>query len=526
MASLMAVNSDRLLSDGLLTKTIYHRDELLLIRESIQNENTTHRVSPSTWITINELGIVSTNISSTKRGKKAGWKTRKTDSLQSAITTIVSNGFDQQNTNNCSSTVVDGSAFGPIPVVTSYRSERYGNVSSTVNNNNLINIPVYKPSCKLALINCQSIRNKTTLVMDHLIEHQIDIAVFTETWLASGNRDLPIIGELELPGFQLYHKPREHRGGGVGVLVNTSFTVKVQNSPVYSSFESMRVSIQVKSICIHLVVVYRVPPSTKNRISAGDFMEQFTEYLDTLSTLNGQLIIAGDFNVHWENKDNQERNELNLLLDTYSFNQHVSGPTHIKNHTIDLIITRDHDNCLLSTEVNELISDHHAIHCTIQCSKPPPKKKTITYRKIKSINPETLQQAIAESSLINSQADSLDSLVHQYQTDITQVLDTLAPIKSKSFVERALIPWLNDDIIKSKKQKRKLEKQWRTSGLTIHYQMYQSEKRKLHTLITKAKITILRNLKHVLAIKVVCSKLWLTYRTPKASPPSPKMRVY
>ena len=75
----------------------------------------------------------------------------------------------------------------------------------------------------------------------------------------------------------------------------------------------------------------------------------------------------------------------------------------------------------------------------------------------------------------------------QYQNDVTRVLNRLAPVKTKTFSDRPLVPWINEDIILSKKCKRRLEKQWRKTGLTVHYQMFKSEKKHLESLISKAK---------------------------------------
>ena len=64
--------------------------------------------------------------------------------------------------------------------------------------------------------------------------------------------------------------------------------------------------------------------------------------------------------------------------------------------------------------------------------------------------------------------NNLDALIDQYQHDLTHALDALAPIKTKIFVERRLIPWINQEILNSRKSKQKLEKIWRKSKLTVH----------------------------------------------------------
>lgn len=433
--------------------SIYGLRELMKIRHSVKKM----KISDFLWNSLTSLGI-----KKPPRGTRAGKKVRRHHEVNQ---------------------------YKPIPVLVSSRSISNNYKQAGVTMNNLIKIPVYDSTTKLSLINCQSVRNKTTTIMDHLISNNIDIALLTETWLAAGNLDMPVIGQLELPGYKLYHKPRLQRGGGVGALINTSFKVKLQESPNFPSFEAMRLSVQVKSICFHLIVIYRVPPSKKNGLSTSDFIDHFSEYLDTIATLKGKLIIAGDFNIHWDKPNNSyhERKELDLLLDTYSLKQHVSGPTHVKGHTIDLIITRTDDDCVISTTVDELISDHHAIHCVLKCAKLPHTTKTIRYRKLKNIDTEKLKKAVAESSVCVTPSKSLDDLVQQYQNDLSHILDSLAPLKTKSFVERPLIPWITNEILECKKQKRKLEKLWRKSGLTIHYEMYKSEKKNLQNLLTTAK---------------------------------------
>ena len=48
-------------------------------------------------------------------------------------------------------------------------------------------------------------------------------------------------------------------------------------------------------------------------------------------------------------------------------------------------------------------------------------------------------------------------------------------------------PWLDDTIIEAKQQRRKLEKQWRDSGLTIHWEMFKEQQNRTQQLIKDAK---------------------------------------
>ena len=80
------------------------------------------------------------------------------------------------------------------------------------------------------------------------------------------------------------------------------------------SFESMEMVITIVSISIRLVVIYRMPPSKKNKLKRGTFVTEFSDYLEKLSCLRGNLIIVGDFNINWlENNDSERRNLFHIL---------------------------------------------------------------------------------------------------------------------------------------------------------------------------------------------------------------------
>jgi hypothetical protein len=352
---------------------------------------------------------------------------------------------------------------------------------------NLIQVPVYKQTSNFALINCQSVRNKTSCLTDHLIDNDIDLCVLTETWLKPGDSDQRIISDMTPPGYKLHHVPRNGRGGGIAVLLRSSFSVTPQDSFNAVSFESMRLAIKIKSVTIHLVVIYRVPPSKKNGLHSNQFHQEFCDMVDHLSTLKGNILIAGDFNIHWDKTESREMIELAEFIESHNLQQHIQDPTHIKGHTIDLIITRSDESLIKSVSVDTLFSDHHAVHCQLLVSKPPPVKKTVSYRKIKSIDLDMLSNDIQSSTLCSDTSNNLDGLVKQYDAVLRELLDTHAPLQSRTFVERPLVPWISDKIIEAKKIRRKCEKKWRKSGLTVHKEMYLVEKQRVKALMINAK---------------------------------------
>ena len=74
------------------------------------------------------------------------------------------------------------------------------------------------------------------------------------------------------------------------------------------------------------------------------------------------------------------------MKDNFNLIQHELNPTHTSGH--DYIISPLSGKLVIpdTIEVSELISDHAAIICSINLSKPNTIRKAITYRQLKKIN--------------------------------------------------------------------------------------------------------------------------------------------
>ncbi len=67
----------------------------------------------------------------------------------------------------------------------------------------------------LCVLNARSVRNKTHILCDYIVDNDLDIFAITESWLSDSNKHKKTIGELSLPGYDLFHVPRPNRRGGV-----------------------------------------------------------------------------------------------------------------------------------------------------------------------------------------------------------------------------------------------------------------------------------------------------------------------
>ena len=111
------------------------------------------------------------------------------------------------------------------------------------------------------------------------------------------------------------------------------------------SFEYMECLLKSHGNWIRLIILYRPPPSAKNKFTVGTFMTEFTCLLEKLAIATGELVMFGDFNFHIDTCKPDALQFLNLL-DNFGLKQHVMEKTHTCGHTLGLVITRASENII------------------------------------------------------------------------------------------------------------------------------------------------------------------------------------
>ncbi len=306
--------------------------------------------------------------------------------------------------------------------------------------------------------------------------------MLTETWLKSGDADTKIIKDLTPENFEFHHNPRNatNRGGGVAILCNKALSFKMTNLDFRpNSFEFIAGLFPFNSSCIRIVTIYRVPPSTKNKLKPGDFIEEFASLLEIITTLPGELLITGDFNIHWDDKNSFEKLQFDDTLLTFGLKQFVTTSTHISGHILDFIITRHDENnadddIVKDVEVADMISDHSLLISSLAVEKPRSAKKFKTYRKIRKINIAKFQTDLQQALSLIHDTDSPDELACRMIDALATVLDEHAPTCTRKLPNKSMAPWFNDNIRNAIKKRRKMEKIWRSDRIEIKRQMFKS----------------------------------------------------
>ena len=192
------------------------------------------------------------------------------------------------------------------------------------------------------------------------------------------------------------------------------------------------------------------------------FFEEFGSYLETIILSPESIILTGDYNFHVDVEGDPDARAFLDLLASMGLKQHVNVPTHVSGHTLDLMITREHDPVISSVPVaDRYLSDHASVLCSLNNAKPDCVAKIIRYRQLRAIDFDALREDVEKSELCTREYSDLNELTSSYNSTLTSLLDKHAPMKEKVVVCRQRLPWFNSEIKCAIRTRRKAERKWR-----------------------------------------------------------------
>lgn len=164
-----------------------------------------------------------------------------------------------------------------------------------------------------------------------------------------------------------------------------------------------------------------------------------------LSLMFHRILIVGYFNIHVDRSDSVFAKEFFSLLDCLDFSQLVTGPTHCKGHTLDLVISNVSFVSQLSS-VDIGLSDHSAVFFNLEMHlSSVPTKRTATLRRWKSIYQTVFSNSVA-STLSDQHSTSLEEKDSQFNNALVTNLDSYAPLRSRQITSARTAPWYNDNL--------------------------------------------------------------------------------
>ena len=237
-------------------------------------------------------------------------------------------------------------------------------------------------------------------------------------------------------------------------------------------------------------------PVSRNKFTTKQFFDEFSSFLEEKVISPTKLCIVGDFNFHLDEKNNTDTINFLQMLESFDLVQHVKDITHNRGHMLDLVISCPSDQLVDDISVKDMqVSDHFWVHGSLLGPKPKTVKKEISFRKIRSINMENFENDVTLSLLAKlDSTDSIEGAVSKYNSELADILNKHAPVITKTVVIHPDTPWFTSEIELAKRERRRAEKAWRKSKLTVHRDIFVKKKEQFNQLVTTAKQSYFKNL--------------------------------
>ncbi len=335
---------------------------------------------------------------------------------------------------------------------------------------------------RIGIWNAQSVRSKENQIKQYILDHDLDIFIILESWL--NEDELPSTRDVlpSIDSYKLHQLPRPDRkkSSGGGMLCIYKENIEISKLPTIKMklLEIMDLKLESKDRTIRIVSVYRPPRSEKRKYPITDFYEDMEKLVSHYKTMKDEVIFCGDYNVHVNKPEESETRRFNSIIESVDLRQHVTGKTHDKGNTVDLVLS-DHDSATIKKcVVDDFMSDHAVILIDLDMAKPPKSRKCIRFRKNRDVDIKQLESQINENLKEIGDISDLSELVDKFNQALSDAYNMQAPLVSKNIIIRPPTPWTYDDIKEDKATRRNLERRWRLTGLQIdrdRYREFQNE---------------------------------------------------
>ena len=190
------------------------------------------------------------------------------------------------------------------------------------------------------------------------------------------------------------------------------------------------------------------------------FIDDITELLVNKLPQYQNNSILGNFDIKIEDLTNADTVIFNDTMRALGLEHCISGPTHIKGNTLDLIFTQLSNNFdIINTSLHGFILDHHMVSVDISINKQKYPIETKKIRDRTKITGSTLAQNFTtpkfNEDILTDEASS------QFNMKLFKALNAITPIKHIKFTNRPKHSWFNKFIREQMRLVKHHERSWR-----------------------------------------------------------------
>ncbi len=297
--------------------------------------------------------------------------------------------------------------------------------------------------CGNGLIHASSCLNPSSLmdgkinaICSSIISNHTDVFLICESWITDKNGSFVDANfSSSISGFASHHVPRcKRRGEGLAILIRSNLKLVKNTWDSFKSMEIMDYNIHSGSDLMHVILVYRPPYSSTHKITVKTFLNEFGILMERALTSPGHLVVLGDLNVHVDDPHCADGKQFIDLFTSFGLVQHIVRPTHVKGHTLDVVLTRVADPWPSNFVIDSSMpSDHASIHFVSTLHRPPPVKVAKQHHVPNNIDNESLKNSITCSSLEDLQSNAdVNALCQAYNSGLVYAIDEHAPRGTKT----------------------------------------------------------------------------------------------
>ena len=258
-------------------------------------------------------------------------------------------------------------------------------------------------------------------------------------------------------GFKTIMNVRQRHGGGLAIIFKPTIKLKKLPTVLYSTFELQKFEVvdkKAENFCLYNV--YHPPNSKNNPVTNKAFLEEFEVFFEVCDFQKNSTLV-GDINLRLEKENETDTIVFNDLLDKFALKQHVTGPTHEKGSTLDVILTTE-ESIVEARVLSKIDSDHFPILFSLPFSdvKRHKKDEMRTFRSRKNFDIDKMKEKLANINW-SDESDDPEQSVENYNRKIFGIYNEMCPLVTRKVAQKGH-PWYDGELKASKVVLKKLEK--------------------------------------------------------------------